>query len=70
MKINFGLNVYAGTVRARGREFSSYSLNPAEDPTSIAYRAMLDVPRELVTEWLTLLRAERLKPAAPVRHAG
>ena len=32
----------------RGREFSSTRSNPAEDPTLIAYRAMLDVPRELV----------------------
>ena len=44
---------------ARGREFSSTRPNPAEDPTLIAYRAMLDVPRELVTELAKLLRAER-----------
>jgi hypothetical protein len=44
---------------ARGREFFSTRSNPAEDPTLIAYRAMLDVPRELVLELAKLLRAER-----------
>src|SRR3954466_4986500 len=44
---------------ARGREFFSTRSNPAEDPTLIAYRAMLDVPRELVCELAKLLRAER-----------
>src|SRR3954465_2474950 len=44
---------------ARDREFFSTRSNPAEDPTLIAYRAMLDVPRELVTELAGLLRAER-----------
>src|SRR3954469_3616673 len=44
---------------ARGREFFSTRSNPAEDPTLIAYRAMLDVPRELVLELAGLLRAER-----------
>src|SRR3954468_21952966 len=36
-----------------------HKIQPAEDPTLIAYRAMLDVPRELVTELAGLLRAER-----------
>jgi hypothetical protein len=44
---------------ARDREFFSTRSNPAEDPTLIAYRAMLDVPRELVLELAKLLRAER-----------
>ena len=44
---------------ARGREFFSTRSNPAEDPTLIAYRALLDVPRELVCELAKLLRAER-----------
>src|SRR3954464_11777619 len=44
---------------ARDREFFSTRSNPAEDPTLIAYRAMLDVPRELVYELAKLLRAER-----------
>ena len=44
---------------ARDREFFSTRSNPAEDPTLIAYRAMLDVPRELVVELAKLLRAER-----------
>src|SRR5512132_1229882 len=44
---------------ARGREFFSTRSNPAEDPTLIAYRAMVDVPRELVLELAKLLRAER-----------
>ena len=44
---------------ARGREFSSTRSNPPEDPTLIAYRAILDVPRELVLELAKLLRAER-----------
>ena len=44
---------------ARSREFFSTRSNPAEDPTLIAYRAMLDVPRELVLELAKLLRAER-----------
>ena len=44
---------------ARDREFFSTRSNPAEDPTLIAYRAMLDVPRELVCELAKLLRAER-----------
>ena len=43
----------------RGREVLSYKIQPAEDPTLIAYRAMLDVPRELVCELATLLRAKR-----------
>src|SRR5215204_5043743 len=44
---------------ARSREFFSTRSNPAEDPTLIAYRAMLDVPRELILELAKLLRAER-----------
>ena len=44
---------------ARDREFFSTRSNPAEDPTLIAYRAMLYVPRELVLELAKLLRAER-----------
>ena len=44
---------------ARGREFSSTRSNPPEDPTLIADRAILDVPRELVLELAKLLRAER-----------
>src|SRR6187549_3530734 len=36
-----------------------HKIQPAEDPTLIAYRAMLDVPRELVTELAKLLRVER-----------
>ncbi len=44
---------------ARDREFFSTRSNPAEDPTLIAYPAVLDVPRELVHELAKLLRAER-----------
>src|SRR3954468_13253111 len=36
-----------------------HKIQPAEDPTLIAYPAMLDVPRELVLELAKLLRAER-----------
>src|SRR4051812_7541895 len=44
---------------ARGREFSATRSNPCRGPHVIAYRAMLDVPRELVWKLAALLRAER-----------
>src|SRR3954469_1671505 len=56
---------HAGDVRIRAGTWGSrfgvlfHKIQPAEDPTLIAYRAMLDVPRELVCELATLLRAER-----------